>query len=130
MHGQRQFCGASHVVGKRAVVWPDHIAQAAVPPFAAGLSLGLSAFALARIGRRLRRYLRRHLGQRRPFDASDESLGHALVQAAARGPEGLDVKARAAYDLIRGAAEAGVKEFSSSCDLRFSRFALTHKASH
>ncbi|CAE7942986.1 DRC2 [Symbiodinium necroappetens] len=110
----RPFCGA-HTVGNRAVVRPSRSSRSAVAPFAFGLSLGLSSFALARLSRRLRRRLQRRKGRFDPA-ASDGSLGHALVQAAARGPEGLDVKARAAYDLIRAAAEAGVKEFSSSGD--------------
>ena len=107
----RPFCGAH--TGNRAVVRPSRSSRSAVAPFAFGLSLGLSSFALARLSRRLRRRLQRRKGRFDPA-ASDGSLGHALVQAAARGPEGLDVKARAAYDLIRAAAEAGVKEFSSS----------------
>ena len=93
---------------------PSRSSRSAVAPFAFGLSLGLSSFALAQLSRRLRRRLQRHRKGRFDPAASDGSLGHALVQAAARGPEGLDVKARAAYDLIRAAAEAGVKEFSSS----------------
>jgi len=108
----RPFCGA-HTVGNRAVGRPSRSSRSAVAPFAFGLSLGLSSFALVRLSRRLRRRLQRWKGRVDPA-ASDGSLGHALVQAAARGPEGLDVKARAAYDLIRAAAEAGVKEFSSS----------------
>ena len=112
--GGRSFCGASHTVGNRAVVRPSRSSRSAVAPFAFGLSLGLSSFALAQLSRRLRRRLQRHRKGRFDPAASDGSLGHALVQAVARGPEGLDVKARAAYDLIRAAAEAGVKEFSSS----------------
>ena len=103
------------MVGRKSP-WPPSrgaTATRAVAPFALGVSLGLSTFALSQLSRRLQRYLKRHF-LRDEAQPSSSGLGHALVQAAARGPEGLDVKARAAYDLIREAAEAGVKEFSSS----------------
>ncbi|CAJ1440224.1 unnamed protein product [Effrenium voratum] len=77
------------------------VQRSAVGSFLLGLAVGLGS-TLAH----------RRLLRRRRLD----SLGHALVQAAVRGPQGLDVKARAAYQLIRAAAEAGVKEFSSSGD--------------
>ena len=78
------------------------VQRSAVGSFLLGLAVGLGS-TLAH----------RRLLRRRRLD----SLGHALVQAAVRGPQGLDVKARAAYQLIRAAAEAGVKEFSSSLEL-------------
>lgn len=81
--------------------------------FALGVAVG--ALSLSAV-QHLRRAAERNAASPKQDEHSEGSLGRALVQAAARGPGGLDLKARVAYDLVTAAAEAGVQEFSSSGD--------------
>ena len=54
--------------------------------------------------------------ERGASSAEGDGVGRALVQAGARGPSGLEEKARAAYALVNGAATAGLSSFASSGD--------------
>ncbi|CAE8611684.1 unnamed protein product [Polarella glacialis] len=84
----------------------------AAESFALGLAVGVTGFWLLVRLRRLRR-LRRHSPQEVP---RQQDVGGALVQAATRGPAGLERQARVAYNLVGDATGAGVKAFQATGD--------------